>query len=88
MLSHYLIAVTIGASFGLLFQRDVRCPGSSICWGLGYGLFWWFLGPLTLMPILLGHAPTWSMQLEVGCVLQLLMLYLAPRENVILYRVR
>ena len=35
---------------------------SSICWGLGYGLFWWFLGPLTLMPILLGHAPTWTMQ--------------------------
>jgi hypothetical protein len=46
MLVHYLIAAVIGASFGLLFQRDVRSPGSSICWGLGYGLFWWFLGPL------------------------------------------
>ena len=39
-LLHYLIAVSIGASFGLLFQRDVRSAGSGICWGLAYGLFW------------------------------------------------
>ena len=36
--------------------------GSSLAWGMLYGLAWWFLGPLTLMPILLGHAPTWTMQ--------------------------
>jgi hypothetical protein len=40
MLVHYLIAVIIGASFGLLFQRDMRSPGSSIGFGLAYGLFW------------------------------------------------
>ena len=60
MLVHYLIAVIIGASFGLLFQRDVRSPGSSICWGLAYGLFWWFLGPLTLLPLLLHQPVDWS----------------------------
>jgi uncharacterized membrane protein YagU involved in acid resistance len=60
MLVHYLIAVIIGASFGLLFQRDVRGPGSSICWGLAYGLFWWFLGPLTLLPLLLHQPVDWS----------------------------
>jgi uncharacterized membrane protein YagU involved in acid resistance len=60
MLVHYLIAAIIGASFGLLFQRDVRGPGSSICWGLGYGLFWWFLGPLTLLPLLLHQPVDWS----------------------------
>ncbi|BCL83732.1 hypothetical protein ccbrp13_61970 [Ktedonobacteria bacterium brp13] len=60
MLLHYLIAGSIGASFGLLFQRDVRSAGSSICWGLAYGLFWWFLGPLTLLPLLLHQPIDWS----------------------------
>src|SRR6266849_5877769 len=60
MLVHYVIAAIIGASFGLLFQRDVRGPGSSICWGLAYGLFWWFLGPLTLLPLLLHLPVDWS----------------------------
>src|SRR5258708_13062791 len=60
MLLHYLIAVSIGAGFGLLFQRDVRSAGSSICWGLAYGLFWWFLGPLTLLPVLLHQPVDWS----------------------------
>src|SRR5258706_7132922 len=57
---HYPIAAVIGASFGLLVQRDVRGPGSSICWGLAYGLFWWFLGPLTLLPLLLHQHVDWS----------------------------
>jgi len=60
MLVHYLIAVIIGASFGLLFQREVRSPGSSIGFGLAYGLFWWFLGPLTLLPLLLHQPVDWS----------------------------
>src|SRR5260370_42280293 len=58
---HFVIAVIIGATFGLLFQRDVRGYGSSLGWGLAYGIFWWFLGPLTLKPLLLGHAPDWSL---------------------------
>ena len=57
---HFAIAVVIGASFGLLFQRDARGYGSSLCWGLAYGLFWWFLGPLTLLPLLQGRSPDWS----------------------------
>jgi uncharacterized membrane protein YagU involved in acid resistance len=60
MALHFLIAVVIGASFGLLFQRDVRGLGSSMGWGLGYGIFWWFLGPLTLLPILQGQPLDWS----------------------------
>jgi uncharacterized membrane protein YagU involved in acid resistance len=60
MALHFLIAVGIGASFGLLFQPDVRGPGSSMGWGLGYGIFWWLLGPLTLLPILQGQPPDWS----------------------------
>ncbi len=57
---HFAIAIVIGMSFGLLFQRDVRGYGSSMGWGMAYGLFWWFLGPLTLLPILQGKPLDWS----------------------------
>jgi len=59
---HYGIAAAIGASFGLLFQRDVRGLGSSLGWGLAYGLLWWFVGPLTLLPLLQRQAPAWTYQ--------------------------
>src|SRR6266508_3340723 len=57
---HFVIAIVIGMSFGLLFQRDVRGYGSSMGWGMAYGLFWWFLGPLTLLPLLQGNPLDWS----------------------------
>jgi uncharacterized membrane protein YagU involved in acid resistance len=57
---HFLIAVMIGASFGVLFQRDIRGGGSALAWGFAYGLFWWFLGPLTLLPVFQGRPPDWS----------------------------
>lgn len=62
VLVHYTIAFLIGASFGLLFQRDARSFGSSLCWGMAYGFFWWFLGPLTLLPLLLHQPVNWSYQ--------------------------
>jgi uncharacterized membrane protein YagU involved in acid resistance len=57
---HFAIAVVIGASFGVLFQRDVRGYGSSLGWGMAYGIFWWFLGALTLFPLLRGDTVDWS----------------------------
>ena len=57
---HFTFAIIIGASFGLLFQRDVRGLGSSMSWGVAYGLFWWFLGPLTILPLWMGQALDWS----------------------------
>jgi hypothetical protein len=57
---HYLFSAIIGASFGVLFQRDIRGYGSSMAWGMAYGIFWWFLGPLTLLPLWLGKPLDWS----------------------------
>jgi len=61
---HYAIGITIGISFGLFFSRDIRAVGSSLVWGLDYGLVWWIVGPMTLLPILLGMEtrPDWSLQ--------------------------
>jgi uncharacterized membrane protein YagU involved in acid resistance len=60
---HLAISAAIGASFGLLFQRDVRGIGSCAGWGLSYGMLWWFIGPLTVLPLLRGHALNWTAEL-------------------------
>jgi uncharacterized membrane protein YagU involved in acid resistance len=54
------IAVAIGVSYGLLFRRlgqDLTC---ALGFGLSYGFLWWVLGPLTLLPALLGSEPQWT----------------------------
>jgi hypothetical protein len=57
---HVIIAVIVGASFGLLFQQDVRGYGSTMGWGMAYGMLWWFLGPLTIKPLWQGQPLDWS----------------------------
>jgi hypothetical protein len=60
VVSHSAIAVLIGATFGVLFQRDVRGYGSSMAWGLASGIFSWFFGPLTLSSVASRLPPDWS----------------------------
>jgi hypothetical protein len=57
----FCVAFMIGATFGLLFQRDVRGYGSCMGWGLGYTMCWWFAGPLTLFPLAQRMPLNWSM---------------------------
>ena len=57
---HFLVALLIGSIFGILFQRDVRGYGSSMGWGLGFGIFLWFFGPLTVFPIVGRQPLDWS----------------------------
>jgi uncharacterized membrane protein YagU involved in acid resistance len=57
---HLLISVFIGASYGLLFRRRSYDVGSALGWGVSYGFFWWVLGALTLLPVLLGGSPQWN----------------------------
>jgi len=54
------IAVLMGVIFGILFQRDVRSYGSCMGWGVGYAILWWFLGPLTLLPLITRTPLDWS----------------------------
>ena len=56
----FAIAAFMGVLFGLLFQRDVRGYGSCMGWGIGYGMLWWFLGPLTLWPLVSHVRLDWS----------------------------
>jgi len=54
------IAVLMGVIFGILFQRDVRGYGSCMGWGVGYAILWWFLGPLTMLPLVMRTPLDWS----------------------------
>ncbi len=58
---HLVIAAVVGAGFGLLVVHQRIRSGELLFWGLAYGLFWWFLGPLTLLPLLTGAPMTWSL---------------------------
>jgi hypothetical protein len=57
---HLIIANIVGASFGVLFLGRSYDLGSAMGWGLAYGSVWWLLGPMTLMPLLLGTRPVWT----------------------------
>ncbi|NDJ62377.1 MAG: DUF1440 domain-containing protein [Chloroflexi bacterium] len=58
---HMSISAIIGATYGLLFQRNVHTYGSALSWGIVFGLVWWFIGPLTLMPLILSGSLAWNL---------------------------
>ncbi len=51
---HMVNSVIIGAGFAILLGRFVGGTRSGVGVGLAYGGAWWFLGPLTLMPLFMG----------------------------------
>ena len=53
-LVHLVISAGIGASFGLLLGAWATTMASSTGLGLGYGVVWWVLGGLLIMPAWLG----------------------------------
>ncbi len=57
---HLVVAVLIGALYGLSFRQQTYDAASALGWGLTYGFFWWVLGGLTLLPVALGGEPQWT----------------------------
>jgi hypothetical protein len=53
-LYHMFNSVIIGALFGLGFGALSRNYGQGALFGLIYGVIWWVLGPMILMPLMLG----------------------------------
>ena len=51
---HMANSAIIGGAFGFGFGSLSTSAGGGIGFGLLYGLIWWFLGPLTLMPLMMG----------------------------------
>jgi hypothetical protein len=57
---HLLIAVVLGMTYGLLFRHEGGEAEAALGWGLSYGVLWWLLGNLTLLPLLLGEPVEWT----------------------------
>jgi uncharacterized membrane protein YagU involved in acid resistance len=60
---HMAISAVLGAIFGLVAARFLTGWGSAIAAGLVYGVIWWVLGALILMPLMLGMS---EMVLAIG----------------------
>jgi hypothetical protein len=89
-LVHLAISAFIGASFAVVFGRLATSTGRSVLLGMGYGVVWWVLGALLIMPAKLGmtdmifHVGTTQWQSLMGHVIYGLLLgvtfgLLAPR---------
>lgn len=65
-LVHLGISVGIGVSYGLLFRRQSYSLATGLGWGVSYGFFWWLLGPLTVLPMMLGAGPQWTAEAAAG----------------------
>jgi len=75
LVMHLVISMGIGASFAVLFFRLAVGLIPSILWGLVYGFIWWFLGPLTLMSLMMGAGLQWTAS-AVGQTIQSLIWHL------------
>ena len=51
---HLINSAIIGVLFTAIVENRLRTVGGLVAAGLVYGLAWWFLGPLTLMPLMMG----------------------------------
>ncbi len=51
---HMVNSAIIGVGFTLLFGHQVTRVKAGAGFGMFYGVIWWVLGPLTLMPFMMG----------------------------------
>ena len=63
---HMMISATIGGTFAVLVHWTGWRAGVGT--GLAYGSFWWVLGPLTLMPLMMGMGL--GVNWNVGAIMQ------------------
>ena len=60
LLIHLFISALIGMSYGLLFRNEASSLGLGVAWGWLFGLIWWYLGPMTFLPLMLTGVCDWS----------------------------
>ncbi len=47
---HLIISTAIGITFNVAFGNRLKRVTTGLVYGMAYGVFWWVLGPLILMP--------------------------------------
>ena len=68
---HMTFAAIIGAGFGVVFGGNVTTFGRGALWGAVYGFIWWILGPLLIMPIMMGMGPQFGMAFTMSLLMSL-----------------
>ncbi|HEV8340375.1 MAG TPA: hypothetical protein VGR25_12080 [bacterium] len=58
---HVALGIVLGAGFGVLVWHQRAGAGETLFWGIAWGALWWFLGPLTLMSLLLLGFLAWDL---------------------------
>jgi uncharacterized membrane protein YagU involved in acid resistance len=58
---HLVIGSLLGAGLGAIVHWQRPGAGETIFLGVAYGTLWWYLGPLTALPIILGAGPVWDL---------------------------
>ncbi len=59
---HLVTSVSIGVGYGVFFVKRSNDVSSALGWGISYGVFWWLMGSLTLLPVLAGGSPQWNVE--------------------------
>ena len=62
LILHLGVSALIGAAFGAIFRYQPQGYAPTISSGVLYGLVWWIIGPLSIVPAVLGRGPTWSVK--------------------------
>jgi uncharacterized membrane protein YagU involved in acid resistance len=57
---HLTVSALIGMMYGLLFRNEGSSLSVGVPWGCVFGLIWWYVGPMTLVPLLLTGVADWS----------------------------
>ena len=63
-LYHLFNSAVIGALFGWISGNRVQTIGTGLGWGVAYGIVWWIVGALILMPVFLGMSPFAPLMME------------------------
>lgn len=71
---HLVISAVIGGIYGGAFGNRCSLQQYKTGWltGLGYGMLWWILGPLLIMPTMLGMGPQFGAAFSQTNILSLM----------------
>lgn len=59
-------------NLGLLMAQSSTVASTAVLLGIAYGVFWWVVGALVLMPMLLGGGPQLNRAFELPSLLSLM----------------
>lgn len=59
-LFHLVINAILGIIFAVIFVKAAKSFFNCAIWGVIFGLVWWFVGSLTIAPLMMGMPVVWN----------------------------